>query len=459
MFEAKDSVLIIGVGRSGMATAEVLRARGVAVVAYDDKEPAELEAARGRLAQIGVPLIGRGELEEAARTATAAVLSPGVPLTNPAVLQVQRLDVPVYAEIEVAYRLSAAPIIAVTGSKGKSTTTALIGHILRRAGFGVHVGGNIGDPLIRETVAAKPGEWVVAEVSSFQLEAIREFAPRISVLLNVTADHLDRYPSMEEYAEAKYRIFANQGPGDSFVGNADDPWCAILRAGPRSVPCETHWFSSAGADFAEVVLEDGAIVRRGAGGRRRAVLSKPGDLRLRGAHNAANAMAAALAATLAGVGVEAVRSGLRSFEPLAHRLAPVVDAGGIRWIDDSKATNPDAVVKALASFDEPVVLIAGGKGKNTDFAALGEAASARARAVVLIGDAAEAIGAHLAGVPVTYAPTMEAAVAAAARAAQPGDVVLLSPGCASFDMFESAEQRGDIFAQLARDSAAGAGAR
>jgi UDP-N-acetylmuramoylalanine--D-glutamate ligase len=459
MFDEKDSVLVIGVGRSGMATAEVLRARGAAVAAYDDKPASELTEQAARLAKLGVPLLGRDELERAAKAASAAVLSPGVPLTNPAVLQIQRLDVPVYSEIEVAYRLSAAPIIAVTGSKGKSTTTALIGHILERAGFGVHVGGNIGNPLISETVAAKAGEWVVAEVSSFQLEAIREFAPRISVLLNITADHLDRYPSMEEYAEAKYRIFANQHEDGAFVGNADDEHCASLRAGARTIPCASYWFSRSGADFATIALEDGAIVRRNATGRARTVLAKPGELRLRGAHNLDNAMAASLASLLAGASVEAVRAGLRTFEPLAHRLATVISAGGVCWVDDSKATNPDAVVKALASFEEPVVLIAGGKGKNTDFAALGGAASRRAKAVVLIGDAAREIGSHVAGVPVTYAPSMEAAVDAAATAASPGDVVLLSPGCASFDMFESAEHRGEVFARLARARAPKVGAR
>jgi UDP-N-acetylmuramoylalanine--D-glutamate ligase len=458
MFEAKDSVLVIGVGRSGMATAQVLRDRGIAVAAYDDKPSAQLTREREALARMGVALLGPDELERAARAATAAVLSPGVPLTNPAVLRIQRLNVPVYSEIEVAYRLSAAPIIAVTGSKGKSTTTALIGHILRGAGFGVRVGGNIGDPLIRETAAAKQGDWVVAEVSSFQLDAIRQFAPRISVLLNVTADHLDRYPSMEEYAEAKYRVFANQKEGDSFIGNADDEYCSRLGEGGRAIPCAAHWFSAAGADRASVVFEAGAIVRREPGAAP-TMLARPGDLKLVGAHNVANAMAASLAALLAGAGVDAVRAGLRSFEPLAHRLAVVIESGGVRWVDDSKATNPDAVVKALESFDGPVVLIAGGKGKNTDFAALGIAMSRRTKAVVLIGDTAREIGAHVAGVPVTYATTMESAVDAAAGAASSGDVVLLSPGCASFDMFDSAEHRGEVFAALAVRRAQGIGAR
>jgi UDP-N-acetylmuramoylalanine--D-glutamate ligase len=453
MFKEKESVLVIGVGRSGLATADVLRSRGVRVVAYDDKDPAHLALERARLLELGATLIGRDELEDAARAASAAVLSPGVPFTNPAVLQVQRLNVPVYSEIEVAYRLSAAPIIAVTGSKGKSTTTALIGHLLRQAGFAVHVGGNIGNPLIRETVAAKPDEWVVAEVSSFQLEGIREFSPRISVLLNITADHLDRYPSMEEYAEAKYRIFANQRPDDAFVGNADDPYCARLRTGARTLPCKSYWFSALGAQGATVVLENGSIVRRAGDGQRRAVIAKPGDLRLRGPHNLSNAMAASRAALLAGATLRDIRAGLRTFEPLPHRLAPVARVQGVDWIDDSKATNPDAVVKALESFDVPVILISGGKGKNTDFSDLGRAASKRAKAVVLIGEMAKTIGALVDGVPVKYAASMEEAVEIAGDAASPGDVVLLSPGCASFDMFASAEQRGDAFSALARKRA------
>lgn len=450
MFNNSDSVLVIGVGRSGMATAQVLRSRGIAVVAYDDREASTLGDKADSLKRIGVPLIGGAELDQAARAASAAVLSPGVPFTNAAVLAVQRLGVPVYAEIEVAYRICAAPIIAITGSKGKSTTTALVGHILRTAGIGARVGGNIGDPLINEAAQATPDEWVVAEVSSFQLEGIREFAPRISVLLNITADHLDRYPSMEEYAEAKYRIFANQRAQDAFVGNADDEYCARLRAGARSIPSAQHWFSAAGDSTAEMSVHDGAIVRRSGRSRRRSTLIGAHEMRLRGAHNVENAMAASLAALLAGAPASAVRSGLRSFEPLPHRLAAVESDDGIGWIDDSKATNPDAVVKALESFDEPIVLIAGGRAKNTDFAALARAASKRAKTVILIGESAKEIGSLLSGVDIIYARGMDEAVDAAAQAASPGDVVLLSPGCASFDMFDSAEHRGDVFAALVR---------
>ena len=457
MFKEKDSVIVIGVGRSGMATAEVLRSRGIVVVAYDDKDRDALASETKTLARIGVPLLSLDELENAAGVATAAVLSPGVPLTNPAVLKLQRLGVPVYAEIEVAYSFSSAPVIAITGSKGKSTTTALIGHILKRAGMRVRVGGNIGNPLIRETALPGPVDWFVAEVSSFQLEGIRAFAPRIAVLLNITPDHLDRYPSMEEYAEAKYRIFANQTETDAFVGNADDPYCARLREGARTIPSTQYWFSASGANDANLGLDDGEILRRAGKNRRRVTLIRADELMIRGRHNVENAMAASLAALVAGAPIDAVREGLRTFEPLPHRLATVATTGGVTWVDDSKATNPDAVAKALAAFSAPVVLIAGGRGKNTDFSILGDAASKRAKAVVLIGESADAIAKTL-STTIVRAGSMREAVDAAARLASSGDVVLLSPGCASFDMFDSAEHRGDVFAALVRDRSEGVAA-
>jgi UDP-N-acetylmuramoylalanine--D-glutamate ligase len=457
MFDATDSVIVIGVGRSGLATAEVLRARGASVVAFDDKPPEKLNRERDVLAKLGVPLLASGELAKAIGAATGAVLSPGVPLNHPAVLAISRAGVPVYSEIEVAYRLCDAPIIAVTGSKGKSTTTALIGHLLRADGRKVHVGGNIGDPLIKKTVAAGHDDWVVAEVSSFQLESIREFRPRISVLLNLSPDHLDRYPSMEEYGEAKYRIFANQGDGDVFVGNMDDETGARLRAGVRTIPCKTLWFSLSGQKGADAFYRDGMLHWRGDGVRPDGELIAANELHLRGAHNIENALAASLAALAAGASVKAVRDGLRSFLPLPHRLQPIANADGIVWIDDSKATNPDAVVKAIEAFTEPIVLIAGGKPKNTEFGTMCSAISKRVKAAVLIGESAQLIGRGLRGPLVAYAKSMDEAVEAAFGLAISGDVVLLSPGCASFDMFDSAEQRGEKFAAAVKARVEGNG--
>ena len=450
MFDKGDSVLVIGVGRSGLATAEVLRARNVGVVAYDDRTPQELRLESKQLAKLGVPLVGQAELENAAKSARAAVLSPGVPPINPVVLAVQRAGVPVYSEVEVAYTLSHAPIIAVTGTKGKSTTTALIGHLLRQAGRSVRVGGNIGNPLIRETAAAGSDEIVIAEVSSFQLESIQTFAPRISLLLNITPDHLDRYPSIEEYAEAKFRIFANQGSEDAFVGNADDAYAGRLREGSlRTIPCPAFWFSMSGQRSATMTVRDAAIVWQPEG-KRSSKLLPVADLQLRGRHNVANAMAAALVALIAGAPADAVRKGLRSFAPLPHRLQTVATAGGVTWVDDSKASNPAATLRALESFDAPMVLIAGGSSKNADFEELGQAISAKTKAVVLIGETAPQIGAHVMGPPLAYASSMDEAVDVAAANSSPGDIVLLSPACASFDMFGSAEQRGEAFAQAIR---------
>jgi UDP-N-acetylmuramoylalanine--D-glutamate ligase len=458
---AGDRALIVGVGRSGMATAAVLRDRGLRVSAYDDKPLDQLREQRSALGDLGIELANKDGLTAALAAADVAIVSPGVPLNNVAVLEIRRAGVPVISEIEAAYRIARAPIIAVTGTKGKSTTTALVGHLLRRAGRRARTGGNIGNPLIREAAAAGPDEWLVAEVSSFQLEGITSFRPRVSVLLNVTADHLDRYPSIDEYREAKFRIFTNQREGDWFVGNADDPAIRELRDGPAErLRCANAWFSSSGLELADVTLKGGFIVRRPRSKR------EPGkyvpvvaisDLKIEGAHNAANAMAAYLAVSLAllrgneiGTSDDALIEGLRGFEPLPHRLQTVATADGVRFVDDSKASTPDAVLKALDVFNAPIILIAGGRSKRTNFGALARAAGQRAKLVVLIGETAREIGALLGSAQTAYADSMEDAVALAKRSAAPGDVVLLSPGCASFDMFESAEARGDAFAAAVR---------
>ncbi|MBV8172391.1 MAG: UDP-N-acetylmuramoyl-L-alanine--D-glutamate ligase [Candidatus Eremiobacteraeota bacterium] len=458
---AGDRALIIGVGRSGMATAAVLRDRGLTVTAYDDQPRERLRAQHAVLAELGVELTDGSGLASAAKSTDVAVLSPGVPLNNPAVLELRRAGIPVISEIEAAYRIAQAPLIAVTGTKGKSTTTALIGHLLRRAGAKARTGGNIGNPLIREAAAAGRDEWLVAEVSSFQLEGINAFRPRIGVLLNISPDHLDRYPSMDEYREAKFRIFANQGSDDWFVGNEDDPGVVELRDGPhRRIPSGDAWFSVLGSERADVLRKGGWIVRRARSVREAGPfvpLIAVADLQIKGMHNVANAMAAYLAASLAllrgteiGTSDDAFIDGLRTFAPLPHRLQTVADHGGVRFVDDSKASTPDAVLKALAVYDSPVILIAGGRSKRTDFSVMAKAARTRAKMVVLIGESARELGALLPAARVRYAQSMEEAVATAAAQARRGDVVLLSPGCASFDMFESAEARGDAFAAAVR---------
>jgi UDP-N-acetylmuramoylalanine--D-glutamate ligase len=450
-FDRTDHALVIGLGRSGRASVEVLRARIGSVVATDEAPPEQLADALDELRAANVTFVPPSELEAALEHVTVAVLSPGIALNNPLVRRVQAAGIPVFSEVEVAYRLCKAPIVAVTGTKGKTTTTALVGALFAAAGKTVHVGGNIGNPLIRETVDAAAGDWVVAEVSSFQLESIRSFKPRISLILNVTPDHLDRYHSMEEYAEAKFRIFTNQGPGDTFVGNLDDPIVASASEGQYGDRIKTPalWFSDEPHRQSTLYLRNHELIVYAppTGDPRPVDILPVREIALLGRHNVENVMGAVLVALAAGLPVAAIREGVRTFRPLGHRLEPVAEVDGVQYVDDSKATNPGSVIAAMRAFAEkPIVLIAGGKAKGTDFAEMGKVISSRAKAVVLIGDAAEEIAGVVKRAKVELASSMEDAVARARDLADPGDVILLSPGCASFDMFRSAEHRGEQFA-------------
>jgi UDP-N-acetylmuramoylalanine--D-glutamate ligase len=326
----------------------------------------------------------------------------------------------------------------------------------------VRVGGNIGNPLIDEVVDAKPTDWVVAEVSSFQLETIRAFKPRVAVLLNIAPDHLDRYHSMDEYAEAKFRIFANQSVNDIFVGNLDDARIAALDVAhsERTIRSRQLWFTLHDRhDNATIYLHGDAIVYNPiAGDPRPITVMQKSEIPLAGEHNVQNVMAALLAAFAVGCDAVALREGVMSFHAMPHRLEPVEEIAGVLYVDDSKSTNPGSVVAALHAYARPIVLIAGGRSKGTDFVELGVAVRQRAKALVLIGEAADEIAAHAQGVPTARASSMSDAVAQASALAAPGDVVLLSPGCASFDMFRSAEDRGEQFvaAVLALRETAGA---
>jgi UDP-N-acetylmuramoylalanine--D-glutamate ligase len=450
-FDARERVLVIGVGRSGLASCAVLRARGATVYATDEKDLAQLAGPLGEIERAGARFVAPSELASVAAQLTSIVLSPGVPLNGELVRRVQDLaQVPVYSEIEVAYRISAAPIVAVTGTKGKTTTTALAGALFRRAGRATRVGGNIGNALINETAAATSAEWVIAEVSSFQLETIRSFKPRIAAILNVSPDHLDRYHSMDEYTEAKFRIFANQGPDDTFVGNLDDPIVGTLAegAGAARLRSRALWFARSPHRMTSLYVRRERITYAPPSGDPRPIEIMPlGEIPLLGAHNVSNVLAALLIGLAAGLDPEALRDGVRAFSALPHRLQTVAEQGGVRYVDDSKSTNPGSLIAALESFDRPVVLIAGGKSKRTEFGAMGEAIGRRAKALVLIGEAADEIAAVVNGPKLERAASMDDAVAIARTFAAPGDVVLLSPGCASFDMFASAEARGDAFAR------------
>ena len=370
------------------------------------------------------------------------MVSPGVPLTLPALVRVRARGVPIVGELELAWRAMEAEVIAITGTNGKTTTTALTGELLRAQVRPVLVGGNIGTPLSEQALDFPADGIVVAESSSFQLESTALFRPRVAAVLNITPDHLDRHGSLERYVEAKARILANQTEADCAVLNADDPGAAALAARVRG---RVLWFSRLRRDILGVFVDEGWIVARLNGHVER--ICPVTDLALRGAHNVENVLAATACVLWTGMAPEAIRRGIAAFRGVAHRIEHVRADAGVAYYNDSKGTNVDSTIKALESFTEPVVLIAGGKGKGQDFAPLTRAARGRVRHAVLIGvDRAQLRGPlTLAGAVVEDAGSMEAAVRAARAAARPGDVVLLSPACASFDMFDNFEHRGDVF--------------
>lgn len=450
---SQQRALIIGLGKSGRAVALALRRRGATVTVTDEKPREALRAAIAEIEDAGARFVGPETLNGSLREATLAVVSPGVPPSSPVLKRVRSANVPVVGEIELAYELCALPIIAITGTKGKSTTSALVAHVLQCAGFEALLGGNIGTPLVEVAAATSGRGWVVAEVSSFQLEGIVHFRPRISVLLNVAPDHLDRYASLREYAESKFRIFENQGEGDVVILNLDDPLLAELdRRLSVSHPAlkrVLYTIRSPRDARATVSLEGKTVVYRQAGTAPKALFERT-DLQLLGEHNLGNAVAAAAAAVAAGCDAVSIPASLKSFTPLAHRQQPICEIDGVLYVDDSKATTPDAVVAALRSYDRPVILIAGGRAKGADLAAMGAEIQKRVKFLVALGEAGPQIAAAAPATRSERATSMEDAVARARRQAKSGDVVLLSPACASFDMFASAEDRGSRYADAVR---------
>jgi UDP-N-acetylmuramoylalanine--D-glutamate ligase len=437
-------ILVVGLARSGLAAARFLTRRGAVVSATDAAAESALPAAAAELRALGVRLHLGGHPVEAFTGSDLIVLSPGVPHTIEPIRRAQARGIPVIGELELAARFIAEPIVAVTGTNGKTTTTRLIGRMLECSGRRVFVGGNIGTPLIGYVDSAAPAEVVVAEVSSFQLDTIESFRPAVGVLLNITADHLDRYLDFDAYARSKMRLFMNQLEADVAVLNGADTVIARY-AGPIRARRLTYNAAAPG--------DDGAAV---SGGRLRLQLRgaapltlKLGRFPLRGPHNLENASAAALAALVAGATAAGIQQALDSFTPLPHRLETVASVGGVAYVNDSKATNVDAVLRALDCFEGPLVLIMGGLDKAGDFTQLAPAVRRHVKTLILIGAAREKIRAALTGtVPVHDAADMEAAVRAAAAASAAGDSVLLAPGCASFDMYANYQARGDDFRDI-----------
>jgi UDP-N-acetylmuramoylalanine--D-glutamate ligase len=434
-------VLVVGLGRSGTAAARVCAARGAQVTVTDRRPAEELAGALDKLPP-GVRQELGGHRRDTFVGSDLIVLSPGVPEIAE-IAAARAAGVPITGEMELASRFLEATIVAITGTNGKSTTTTLCGSMLRATGYPTFVGGNLGQPLAEAvgTPAGGLGGHCVVEASSFQLETVETFHPRVAVLLNITADHLDRYPDMAAYAAAKGRMFTAQNRGDFAVINVDDPLVVDVAAGApgRRIGISTERRLTEGG-----WVEGELLVLRLPGGPDEtypAVL--PG---LVGRHNQQNALAALLAARLAGATSAAALRALLEFRPLAHRMELVAEAKDVSYFDDSKGTNVGAVVAALSGFPRRVVLIAGGRDKGGDYAPLADVMSRVGRAAVLIGEAAARIDASLRPVlPVETAATMEDAVAAAARLAQPGDAVVLSPACSSFDMFRDYVHRAEVF--------------
>ncbi|GAB4363805.1 MAG: UDP-N-acetylmuramoyl-L-alanine--D-glutamate ligase [Deltaproteobacteria bacterium] len=435
--------LVVGAGKSGFVSALRLVERGAAVTLWDERPREAVERDLGQPIPARVAFV-RGEVPpKAARGADLVILSPGVPREKLPLAELSRRGTPIWGELELGYRLFAGKVAAVTGTNGKSTVTTLVGEMAKKAFPRVFVGGNLGVPFT--AAAGEEWDWAVIEASSFQLESIDSFRPRVAVLLNLTEDHRDRYPDFAAYAAAKMRIFRNVEGTETAVLSGDDP--EVRRRAPE-VRAAVLFVSLAGPVDRGAFLEGEEILFRDGGTEERYPRSL---LRIRGVQNLENGMASVAAARSMGVPAEAVREVLRTFPGLPHRVEFVREVRGVSYVNDSKGTNVGAVLRCLEGFAGPVVLIAGGKDKGIDFRPLAAALSRKARAAILIGEARERMRREIGGaVPVRLADSLEEAVRAAAGEARPGDAVVLSPACSSFDMFRGFEERGEAFRAAVR---------
>jgi len=436
-------VLVVGLARTGIAAALFCAEREALVTATDLRNEAEIGEVVTRLRDLEVTVAFGAYGENFFTDQDLIVPSPGVPADLPGLLAARKAGVTVWSEIELADRFLNGKLIGITGSNGKTTTTSLVEHILRNAGISTVLAGNIGTPLIARMNETRDDTTTVAELSSFQLELIETFRPNISLFLNLTPDHLDRHRTFEAYGAAKARIFENQTEQDFAVLNADDPAATQLApTRPR-----VYWFSRKQRVAQGAYVRDGEIVFRYDGQEEN--ILRVEDIPLAGAHNLENVLAAVAACRLAGAGSAAIAKGVRSFSGVEHRLEFVAEIAGVRYYNDSKATNVDATLKALDAFAGRILIILGGKDKGSDYTVLRQSLRDKAILALLIGTAADKIEKQIAGsVAIERANTMERAVEVAAHAAQTGDIVLLAPACASFDQFQSYEHRGRVFKAL-----------
>jgi len=444
--ELKDKrVLVVGLGKSGVASALFLKAQGARVTVSDAKSPEDLSDQIPVLLDQGITVETGGHGERTFREQDLIVVSPGVPVDAPLLVQARALGESVIGEIELAAQFLPGTIVAITGSNGKTTTTTLAGEILTASGFSALVGGNIGTPAISFADRATRDTVIVLEVSSFQLETIDKFRPRVAVVLNVTPDHLDRHRTVEAYVDAKARIFENQRGDDFAVLNADDSTCVAMAARTRA---QVFWFSRQKEVERGAWVRDGNILFREKAQQRE--IMQVSEIPLKGAHNVENVLAAVCAGSLMGCAPEKIRKAVTSFRAVEHRLEYVATIRGVDYYNDSKATNVDATIKAIESFSANVHVILGGKDKGSDYSVLNDLLRQRVKRVYTIGAAAGKIESQIKGVEVVHAETLENALRKADAAAEAGDVVLLAPACSSFDQFKSYEHRGQVFKEIVR---------
>ena len=448
-------VLIVGLARTGLAVARFLKNRGAHVTATDLMEKDELGLWAEEAISMGISLkLGAHEIESFTGS-DLIVLSPGVPHTITPIKEASKAGITVIGEVELASRYIKEPIVAITGTNGKTTTTSLVGEMLRASGCAVFVGGNIGAPLINYLNDGTRADVIVAEISSFQLDTIQSFRPKVGVLLNVTADHLDRYVDFHHYVRSKGRLFQNQERTDVAILNGMDPVICELESG---IAGQRLYFNIDSTETTDVVSETrpGIVIRGkellcGLPGKPPLILSLA-KFRLKGMHNLENAAAASLAALAAGADPEGIQMALDAYECLHHRLEYLRDVNGVQYYNDSKATNVDAVKRSLESFDSPVILIMGGRDKGGSYTILQKLIKKRVKRLIAIGEAREKILSALGGLTHSEgARTLGEAVYLAYRAAAPGDVVLLSPGCSSFDMFTDYVERGETFVRAVEE--------
>ncbi len=437
-------VLVVGLGKSGVASAQFLQQHGARVTASDAKAEDDLRADIRTLLDLGVTVETGGHGERTFRQQDLIVVSPGVPTNVPQLAQARAMGIPVIGEIELASRFLKGHIVAITGSNGKTTTTALAGDVIAWGGYESQVGGNIGTAAISLVADATDDTYNVLEVSSFQLETIQTFHPEIAVVLNVTPDHLDRHGSFDQYLAAKKRVFENQTSSDYAILNADDKQAARMADG---IKVQVRWFSRKQEVEHGAFVRDGRILHRDDSGEHE--IMPAAEIPLQGAHNLENVLAAVCIGMIVPCEPHRIRAAVKEFKAVEHRLEFVTTINGVQFYNDSKATNVDATIKALESFPRNIHIILGGKDKGSPYTVLNPLLQERAKRVYTIGAAAAKIEKEIAGAAeIVHAETLDVAVRRAFEAATPGDIVLLAPACASFDQFQSYEHRGRAFKDL-----------